>query len=85
MHVRPRAPQIYDVAERSLLANAFAEIGVLLHLSGWQGAVRLLDYGRHDDKVILMRTCAAAPPTLPGCSPWESCHDPCSWATCAWR
>lgn len=44
-------PQIYDVAERDKLANAFAEIGVLLHLAGWHGAVKLLDYGRHEDKV----------------------------------
>ncbi|GLC57962.1 hypothetical protein PLESTB_001299000 [Pleodorina starrii] len=50
----PVVVKIYDVAERDKLANAFAEIGVLLHLSGWPGAVRLLDYGRHEDKVMLM-------------------------------
>ncbi|KXZ50046.1 hypothetical protein GPECTOR_18g27 [Gonium pectorale] len=46
--------KIYDVAEREKLANAFAEIGVLLHLARWPGAVKLLDYGRHEDKVMLM-------------------------------
>ncbi|GIM16633.1 hypothetical protein Vretimale_19204, partial [Volvox reticuliferus] len=51
---QPVVVKIYDVAERDKLANAFAEIGVLLHLSGWPGAVRLLDYGRHEDKVMLM-------------------------------
>ncbi|GFR48718.1 hypothetical protein Agub_g10675 [Astrephomene gubernaculifera] len=51
---QPVVVKIYDVAERDKLANAFAEIGVLLHLAGWQGAVRLLDYGRHEDKVMLM-------------------------------
>ncbi|KAG2487044.1 hypothetical protein HYH03_014290 [Edaphochlamys debaryana] len=51
---KPVVVKIYDVAERDKLANAFAEIGVLLHLAGWPGAVRLLDYGRHEDKVMLM-------------------------------
>ncbi|PNH05308.1 Negative regulator of the PHO system [Tetrabaena socialis] len=51
---QPVVVKIYDVAERDKLANAFAEIGVLLHLAGWPGAVGLLDYGRHEDKVMLM-------------------------------
>ncbi len=45
------------MAERDKLANAFAEIGVLLHLAGWQGAVKLLDYGRHEDKVGWVARC----------------------------
>lgn len=43
--------QIYDVSDMSVLPCAFAEVCVLQHLTGWQGSVQLIDYGRERDEV----------------------------------